>query len=119
MLRVTRNPTLAPQLLKTFDTESITIQDCSRRGIESTEQNFSDISDFSFEQASTELEKIVRTLEDGKVSLEDSVKIYERGITLKNHCDKKLNEAEAKVEKILIQKDGSAIIEPFDDVKQD
>jgi len=83
----------------------------------STEQDFSDIKTLSFEQASSELEQIVRTLEEGKVSLEDSVKIYERGIALKNHCDFKLNEAEAKVEKILIQKDGSAVIEPFDKVE--
>lgn len=77
-------------------------------------ETFSDIAEMTFEKAMAELEQIIHKLEDGKVSLEESVNIYNRGVSLKKHCDFKLSEAEAKVEKILIQKDGSTIIEPFE-----
>ncbi|MEM9469316.1 MAG: exodeoxyribonuclease VII small subunit [Pseudomonadota bacterium] len=68
----------------------------------------------SFEQALGELETIVQTLEGGKAPLEDSIKSYERGIALKNQCEKKLKEAQEKIEKITITPDGSLATEPFD-----
>lgn len=67
----------------------------------------------SFEQALAELETIVRDLETGKAPLEDSINFYERGIQLKNHCEKKLSEAQSKIEKITIGKDGKPSTEPF------
>ena len=75
-----------------------------------------DIKSLSFEDAAAQLEKIIHQLEDGKVSLDESVQIYSRGVLLKNHCEMKLLDAAAKVEKILIQKDGTPIIEPFDEM---
>ena len=48
------------------------------------------IADMTFEAALAELETIVGKLEAGKVSLEDSIAIYERGEKLKDHCDKQL-----------------------------
>ena len=51
---------------------------------------------------------IVEKLEAGKVSLEDSIAIYERGEKLKGHCDKLLKAAEARIEKITLKADGSA-----------
>ena len=68
----------------------------------------------SFEQALGELESIVRNLESGKVPLEDSIAAYERGTALKLHCAKKLSEAQAKIEKITVGKDGKLKTTPLD-----
>ncbi|MGH7005182.1 MAG: exodeoxyribonuclease VII small subunit, partial [Alphaproteobacteria bacterium] len=72
-----------------------------------------DIAKLSFEDALAELEKIVRTLEDGRGKLDDSIKAYERGALLKRHCEAKLREAQAKVEKIVIGPDGKPAAGPF------
>ena len=68
----------------------------------------------SFEQALGELEKIVTSLESGKAPLEESITSYERGIALKKYCEKKLSEAQEKIEKITIDADGKPKAEPFD-----
>ena len=73
----------------------------------------SDIDKLSFEQALEELEKIVGALESGKAPLEDSINSYERGIKLKQHCEKMLNAAQEKIEKITITPDGTVATEPF------
>ncbi len=72
-----------------------------------------DIAKLAFEDALAELEKIVRTLEDGRGKLEDSIKAYERGALLKRHCEAKLREAQAKVDKIVIGPDGKPGTAPF------
>lgn len=59
-----------------------------------------DIAALGFEEAMKELERIVRDLESGQVKLDDAVKAYERGAALKKHCEAKLADARAKVEKI-------------------
>lgn len=59
-----------------------------------------DVKTLSFERAIEELESIVRRLEDGKVPLEESVTIYERGEALKRRCEELLRAAEARVDKI-------------------
>jgi exodeoxyribonuclease VII small subunit len=71
-----------------------------------------DISSLSFEAALSELEDIVRQLETGKSSLEDAIGAYERGAKLKQHCEKKLNEAKARVEKITLGASGPDGLEP-------
>jgi len=68
----------------------------------------------NFETALDELEGIVRSLESGKAPLEESIAAYERGIALKNHCEKKLAEARLKIEKITLSPDGSVKTQPFD-----
>jgi exodeoxyribonuclease VII small subunit len=72
------------------------------------------IENVSFEKALAELEEIVRALESGKAPLEESIQSYERGIALKNHCEKKLAEARLKIEKISLSPDGTPRTEPFD-----
>lgn len=67
-----------------------------------------DLSTLSFEDALKQLETIVRELEQGNVALERSIEMYERGATLRTHCDGLLKAAEAKVEKIQLNQDGSA-----------
>jgi len=66
-----------------------------------------DIASLSFEDALEELEGIVRQLEAGRGRLDDAIGSYERGAALKRHCEAKLNEAKAKVEKIAFAADGS------------
>ena len=66
-----------------------------------TSAKYADIKDLSFERALKELESIVNRLERGDVELEESISIYERGEVLKEHCDRLLKQAEAKVEKLL------------------
>lgn len=73
-----------------------------------------DIKAMSFERALKELESIVGRLERGDVELEESITIYERGEMLKEHCDRLLRQAEAKVEKLTFSADGSPKgAEPF------
>jgi exodeoxyribonuclease VII small subunit len=66
----------------------------------------SDIKEMSFERALKELESIVGRLERGDVELEESISIYERGEALRDHCDRLLKQAEAKVEKLTFGPDG-------------
>lgn len=73
-----------------------------------------DIGKTSFEDALTELERIVRELESGKGDLETSIEAYEKGMILKQHCETKLKEAQAKIEKITINEDGSVKTQEFD-----
>jgi exodeoxyribonuclease VII small subunit len=68
----------------------------------------------SFEAALKELEDIVGRLEKGQVELEDSIRIYERGAALKAHCEAKLKEAEARVQKLMIGPSGPKGAEPFE-----
>nr|AHN97610.1 hypothetical protein [uncultured bacterium 12AC_lac13] len=65
------------------------------------------VEDLSFEAALEELETIVSRLEQGEVDLEDSIALYERGMALKAHCEKKLKGAEMRLEKIVLGPDGA------------
>jgi exodeoxyribonuclease VII small subunit len=71
-----------------------------------------DIAAMSFEDALAELEGIVRRLEGGQVKLDDAIQSYERGAQLKRHCEKKLNEAQQRVDRIVIAPDGAVTVEP-------
>ena len=74
-----------------------------------------DVKKLSFERAMEELESIVAKLEGGKVPLEESVTIYERGEALKRRCDELLRQAEARVDKITTDGSGQATgTEPLD-----
>jgi exodeoxyribonuclease VII small subunit len=67
---------------------------------------FADIRELTFERSLKELESIVGRLERGDVELEESIAIHERGEALKEHCDRLLKQAEAKVEKLTLGADG-------------
>ncbi len=67
-----------------------------------------DIETLPFEKAIQELEQIVGKLESATVSLDESVKLYERGEALKRRCDFLLREAEARIEKINVSSEGEA-----------
>jgi exodeoxyribonuclease VII small subunit len=73
-----------------------------------------DIATLPFEKALAELEQIVKSLEGGAVPLEDSIAMYARGEALKQHCDKLLRVAEAKIDKIRLDQEGKpAGVEPL------
>jgi len=83
-----------------------------------TTAKHADIKDMSFERALKELETIVSRLERGDVELEESITIYERGEALRDHCDRLLKQAEARVEKLTFNADGSPKgTEPLDSEK--
>lgn len=65
-----------------------------------------------FEESIQKLEKIVRQLENGELSLEDSLKAFEEGIKLTRNCEKVLKQAKGKVEK-LVQSDSAQQPTPF------
>jgi exodeoxyribonuclease VII small subunit len=73
-----------------------------------------DIQKMSFEDALQELETIVRNLESGSGKLDAAIDAYERGAALKKHCEAKLREAQAKIEKISIDAGGNVSSEPTD-----
>ena len=70
-----------------------------------------DIAKLSFEDALSELEAIVRRLEEGAGKLDEAIKAYERGAALKRHCEAKLQEAQTRIEKVVLGPDGPAGLE--------
>ena len=66
----------------------------------------------SFENALAALEQITRELEEGELSLEESLKKFEEGVKLSTFCNKKLDEAQKKVD-LLLKKDGAITAVPF------
>lgn len=71
--------------------------------------------EMKFEDALKKLEKIVSELEDGDLSLDESLSKYEEGISLSKMCAKKLEAAKKKVELLLKNEDGSFELKPFDE----
>lgn len=63
----------------------------------------------NFEQAMAELETIVRKLESGQDSLENSIALYERGTQLKKYCEKQLEDAQMKIEKLTFDGEGKPV----------
>ena len=60
-----------------------------------------DVSELSFEEALSQLEGIVKSLEGGRSTLAQAISEYERGTALRRHCEAKLAEAEAKVQAVV------------------
>jgi exodeoxyribonuclease VII small subunit len=73
------------------------------------------ISELSFEAALKRLEEIVRKLESGEASLDESIRLYGEGDRLKQQCEARLAAAQARIEKIQLGRDGEpAGTVPFD-----
>lgn len=68
-----------------------------------------------FEAALARLEEIVQELEKGDLPLEQSLKFFEEGIKLSRICNKRLEEAERRVEVLLKDKDGNMVAKPFEE----
>ncbi len=66
-----------------------------------------------FEEAFQKLEAIVKKLEEGNLTLEESLKAFDEGVRLSRFCTKKLDEAEKKVEILLKESNGRLVSKPF------
>ncbi len=73
------------------------------------------MAEMKFEEALKKLEKIVQSLEDGDIPLDEALEKYEEGIRLSKTCAKKLEAAKKKVEILLKNEDGSVDIKEFDE----
>ena len=75
--------------------------------------------ELSFEEALSQLEAIVEKLEGGAVDLDKAIDAYARGMSLKQHCQARLEEARLKVEQIKLPENGSATTaQPFESESQ-
>ncbi|MEM1376899.1 MAG: exodeoxyribonuclease VII small subunit [Pseudomonadota bacterium] len=80
-----------------------------------SENAIPDPKTLNFEDALSRLETIVDRLERGEVGLDESIAIYEQGEALRARCDELLKAAEAKIEKIKLNRDGEPVgTEPLD-----
>ena len=73
------------------------------------------ITELSFEAALKRLEEIVRKLEGGEASLDESIRLYGEGDALRQQCEARLQAAQARIEKIQLGRDGNPMgVIPFD-----
>lgn len=72
------------------------------------------IDNMSFEEALKSLEEIVSQLDSGEIDLDKAVEAYEKGTNLKAHCEKKLKEAQLRIEKIEVDKEGEITAKNMD-----
>jgi len=68
----------------------------------------------TFETSLEELERIVRELEQGELSLEKSLELFEQGVKLSRDCQERLNQAERRIEILMRDNQGRATVRPFD-----
>ncbi len=71
--------------------------------------------ELTFEQAMGRLEQIVRAMERGDVALDESLKLFQEGTELVRSCEKRLNDAEMEIKKVMTAPDGSPVLEDFAD----
>lgn len=70
--------------------------------------------ELSFEEAMAELEKTVKSLDSEKLTLDDAVKKFEKGMELSKYCNELLNKAEKSISVLIENANGSIIEEPFE-----
>jgi exodeoxyribonuclease VII small subunit len=68
----------------------------------------------NFETSLMDLEKIVRELEQGDLSLEESLKLFEDGVKLSRECQVRLNEAERRIEVLLKDENGNPTLQTIE-----
>jgi exodeoxyribonuclease VII small subunit len=74
-----------------------------------------DVATLSFEDALKRLEQVVRELESGEATLDRAIALYEEGERLKQQCETRLKDAQARIEKITLGSDGRPTgTAPFD-----
>ena len=74
-------------------------------------------TNMTFEERTARLEQIVRIMEKGEISLEESIKLFQEGTALVQACEKLLDEAELEIKKIVPGLDGSPVEEAFDNAQ--
>ncbi|MCS7263497.1 MAG: exodeoxyribonuclease VII small subunit [Armatimonadetes bacterium] len=75
---------------------------------------FHDETPLTFEQAMARLEEIVKLLESGELSLDETVRLYEEGQRLRQFCEQKLNEAEKRIKMVTVADDGTIKVSEFE-----
>lgn len=68
----------------------------------------------TFESSLEELERIVRQLEQGELTLEKSLELFEEGVKLSRDCQERLSQAERRIEILMRDNQGRATVRPFD-----
>ena len=68
----------------------------------------------TFEESMGRLEQIVRSLEQGNVPLEESLKLFQEGTQLVRSCSQLLDNAQLQIQKVLTAPDGSPVMEDVD-----
>lgn len=68
----------------------------------------------NFETSLEELERIVRELEQGELTLEKSLELFEQGVKLSRECQERLTQAERRIEILMRDNQGRASVRPFD-----
>jgi exodeoxyribonuclease VII small subunit len=68
----------------------------------------------TFETSLEELERIVRELEQGELTLEKSLELFEQGVKLSRDCQERLSQAERRIEILMRDNQGRAAVRPFD-----
>lgn len=76
------------------------------------------IDKLTFEEAMTQLEEVIRDLEDESISLDSAMEKFEIGVKLSEYCLKKLNEAEKKIEELTRSENGKLKVSEID-LKED
>jgi exodeoxyribonuclease VII small subunit len=72
----------------------------------------------NFEASLEELERIVRNLEQGDLTLEKSLELFEQGVKLSRECQERLNQAERRIEILMRDNQGRPAVRPFDPEKE-
>lgn len=68
----------------------------------------------TFEEAISELEKIVEKLEKGELPLDESIDVFQKGMELSKFCSKRLDEIEKKISILIEKENGEIVEEPFE-----
>ena len=77
-----------------------------------------DEKNISFETAAAELETIVQALEKGDLPLEEAVSLFEKGVRLSRLCSGKLDTAQEKVRRLLVEQEGELLTLPFAETEE-
>lgn len=76
--------------------------------------DYENVDEMSFEESIDALEGLVKRLEDGGIDLDESLRIYEQAVALRDHCKRILEDGERRIKKILETADGTVREEGFD-----
>lgn len=75
---------------------------------------YENVEEMTFEQSIDALEALVKRLEDGGIDLDESLRIYEQAVALRDHCRSILEDGERRIRKIMENADGSVREEEFE-----
>ena len=76
--------------------------------------DYENVDEMSFEESIDALEGLVKRLEDGGIDLDESLRIYEQAVALRDHCERILEDGERRIKKIMETADGTVREEGFD-----